>query len=334
MPAPVEAAEATEATRYDTSEAADSLDEAAPSPETSEAPATYEAVDAADESEPAPAGDSSQAPLPPLAPVPLTLVPPAASLSSADLRPVASPRPQSVTRALAAARASAPPAEASAVASKRSGKMPIVLVASLGAIFLIVASVSATLFFLNKSAPSTDEPRVGLTTEQPQPAAVPPPASKPAEFSAPAKPVETTPPAKPAESSAPVVKPVEIPAPVRTAEPKPVVTERPVAPAPAAGAPAASPQEIAEFLARGDKLLATGDIAAARLFYERAGDGGSAVAMTAAGKTYDPLYLAEAHARGIRGDPVRAAYWYRKASDAGDVQADALMTRLMEKFGG
>jgi TPR repeat protein len=56
--------------------------------------------------------------------------------------------------------------------------------------------------------------------------------------------------------------------------------------------------------------------------------------MTAAGKTYDPLYLAEAHARGIRGDPVRAAYWYRKASDAGDSQADVLMKRLMEKFAG
>jgi TPR repeat protein len=266
----------------------------------------------------------------------VTFVPPAASLSPMDLRPAASPRPQSVARALAAARAAAPTSEAPG-AAKRSGKMPIVLVASLAAILLIAASVSATLFFLNKSPSSTEEPRVTSSVEQPRPGVVLPSAPKPADAISLAKPTETAP-AKPAETVAPVVKPAEIPAPVRAAEPKPVATERPAAPAPApapvVGAPAASPQEVADFLARGDKLLATGDIAAARLFYERAGDGGSALAMTAAGKTYDPLYLAEAHARGIRGDPVRAAYWYRRASDAGDPQADALMKRLMEKFGG
>lgn len=87
-------------------------------------------------------------------------------------------------------------------------------------------------------------------------------------------------------------------------------------------------------LARGDQLLATGDIAAARLFYERAAEQGSAPAATAAGKTYDPLFLEEVHARGIRGDVVRAAQWYRKASAAGDKQADIRMERLMARYGG
>lgn len=102
---------------------------------------------------------------------------------------------------------------------------------------------------------------------------------------------------------------------------------------PAAAAPMPA-QELTELMARGAQMLATGDIAAARLFYERAAAGGSAVAAREAGKTYDPLALAEAHARGIRGDPVAAARWYRKASEGGDKQADLLMKRLMAKYAG
>jgi hypothetical protein len=103
-------------------------------------------------------------------------------------------------------------------------------------------------------------------------------------------------------------------------------------PARAAAAPHGA--ELAELMARGDQMLATGDIAAARLFYERAAEGGSAAAARQAGKTYDPLFLAEARARGIRGDPVAAARWYRTASAGGDTEADALMKRLMAKYAG
>ncbi len=76
------------------------------------------------------------------------------------------------------------------------------------------------------------------------------------------------------------------------------------------------------------------DIAAARLFYERAAEGGSAAASRQVGKTYDPLFLANAQARGIRGDPVAAARWYRKASAGGDKEADALMKRLIAAYAG
>lgn len=130
-----------------------------------------------------------------------------------------------------------------------------------------------------------------------------------------AKPTPALPAPKPAESTRP--------------EPRPA----PAAPATAAAHPPAA-TEVAEFMTRGDQLLATGDIAAARMFYERAAEGGSAAAATAAGKTYDPIFLAEVHARGIRGDPVMAAQWYRKASAGGDRQADTLMKRLMAKYAG
>ncbi|HZB90709.1 MAG TPA: hypothetical protein VE397_04655, partial [Stellaceae bacterium] len=103
----------------------------------------------------------------------------------------------------------------------------------------------------------------------------------------------------------------------------------PAAPHAANAAPAA---DLVELMARGDQLLATGDMVAARLFYERAAEHGSAAAARQAGKTYDPLFLAESNARGLRGDPVAAARWYRKASAGGDREADQLMARLMAKF--
>ena len=69
-------------------------------------------------------------------------------------------------------------------------------------------------------------------------------------------------------------------------------------------------------------------------FFERAAEQGNAAAATAAGKTYDPLYLEEAHVRGIRGDPVAAARWYRRASAAGDKEADLRMQKLIARYAG
>src|SRR5262249_37573873 len=95
-----------------------------------------------------------------------------------------------------------------------------------------------------------------------------------------------------------------------------------------------APEEIQELVSRGTQLLGTGDIAAARVFFERAAEQGSSAAATAAGKTYDPLYLEEAHVRGIRGAPVAAAKWYRGASAAGDKEADLRMKKLIARYAG
>jgi TPR repeat protein len=109
----------------------------------------------------------------------------------------------------------------------------------------------------------------------------------------------------------------------------------PPAPLPAAipPAPALSADELEALVTHGDELLATGDISAARLFYERAAQQGSASAATALGKTYDPLFLDEIRARGIRGDAAKAAQWYARASAAGDLEADLRMRRMMVKVG-
>ncbi|HKF74381.1 MAG TPA: hypothetical protein VKB68_21715, partial [Stellaceae bacterium] len=107
------------------------------------------------------------------------------------------------------------------------------------------------------------------------------------------------------------------------------------APAPAASqAPSGDSQQAAALLARGDDLLATGDVAAARLFYQRAAELGSAPAATAVGQTYDPGVLEVLRVRGARGDPQTAAEWYRKAIAAGDRQAEIRLKRLLARTPG
>ncbi|MBV9521551.1 MAG: hypothetical protein JO010_02085, partial [Alphaproteobacteria bacterium] len=74
-------------------------------------------------------------------------------------------------------------------------------------------------------------------------------------------------------------------------------------------------------LERGDQFLRTGDIGAARLFYERAFGAGSAAAATRLARTYDPLFLREHGVLGVRGDIERSQSWYRKASESGGADA-------------
>jgi len=74
-------------------------------------------------------------------------------------------------------------------------------------------------------------------------------------------------------------------------------------------------------LERADGSLESGDISADRLFYERAAEVGSAAGAVGVGKTYDPSFLAQIGARGLRGDAVLASWWYQKASNAGDQEA-------------
>ena len=77
------------------------------------------------------------------------------------------------------------------------------------------------------------------------------------------------------------------------------------------------PDELVALLARGDQLFGNGDIIMARLFYERAAEGGDAQAALRLGETYDPAFLAQLGLSGVRGDQVVAARWYRHARSLG-----------------
>jgi TPR repeat protein len=82
-----------------------------------------------------------------------------------------------------------------------------------------------------------------------------------------------------------------------------------------------SSAEIAMLVARGDAFLSAGDIASARLFYERAADAGSGGAALRLGATFDSNFLGRTGVRGDKGDPAQAASWYRRARDLGDAGA-------------
>ncbi len=84
------------------------------------------------------------------------------------------------------------------------------------------------------------------------------------------------------------------------------------------------PALMAALMKRGDEAVALGDVAAARLLYQRAAEAGNAPAATALAKTYDPGYASP----GQSSDPARAVEWYSKALALGDPQAGALLNKL------
>ena len=88
------------------------------------------------------------------------------------------------------------------------------------------------------------------------------------------------------------------------------------------------PAEIAALVTRGDAFLSAGDIVSARLFYERAADGGDGVAALRLGATFDPGFLSRTSIRGAPSDPAQASSWYRRALDLGNSAAQEALRDL------
>jgi hypothetical protein len=101
----------------------------------------------------------------------------------------------------------------------------------------------------------------------------------------------------------------------------PRLASRP-APQPVADEQRLSAGEIAALVARGDAFLGAGDIASARLFFERAADLGDGRAAMRMAVTYDAEFLDRAGLHGLRGDPEQAALWYRRARELGKGKAE------------
>ena len=82
------------------------------------------------------------------------------------------------------------------------------------------------------------------------------------------------------------------------------------------------PAENAQTLiGRGEECFAHGDVAGARLFFERAARSGSAQGMTALARTYDVSFLKRIGLRASLGDDGKATALYRQAASAGDADA-------------
>ena len=104
--------------------------------------------------------------------------------------------------------------------------------------------------------------------------------------------------------------------------------------------PAAVPQdiihpldagEIAALLKRADSLMASGDVAAARLVLRRAAEAGDAHATMLLGGTYDPTVLEREGVRGVVPDLATARSWYEKAKRFGASEATAQLDLLAKK---
>ena len=86
--------------------------------------------------------------------------------------------------------------------------------------------------------------------------------------------------------------------------------------------------ELAALLKRAKSLIASGDIAPARLLLERAADAQEAGAALILAQTYDPAVLGAIDMRSITPDPVAARGWYQKAARLGSPEAQRRLAQI------
>ena len=91
------------------------------------------------------------------------------------------------------------------------------------------------------------------------------------------------------------------------------------------------PAEIASALGRGAALIASGDLAAARLVLHRAADAGDARSAMALAETYDPAILEKLGVHGVVPDLAKARGWYEKAKQFGASEATQRLELLASK---
>jgi TPR repeat protein len=86
--------------------------------------------------------------------------------------------------------------------------------------------------------------------------------------------------------------------------------------------------ELTELLHHGDALLRNGDVASARLFYERAAGAGDGRAALRLGATFDPEFLDRLGLGKLQANPAEARSWYNRARDLGVVDAKRRLNSL------
>jgi hypothetical protein len=89
-------------------------------------------------------------------------------------------------------------------------------------------------------------------------------------------------------------------------------------------------EEVILLLKRGKDLIASGDLAAARLVLQRGADANHAEAALALGATYDPFVLRELKVYGFMPDAVMARVWYEKAIELGSPAAPRRLDMLTQ----
>lgn len=106
------------------------------------------------------------------------------------------------------------------------------------------------------------------------------------------------------------------------------------APAPKSVSPSRAPRAAGQnapaerLLAQGERYLAQGTVAGARLFFRQAADQGLAAGAVRLGATYDPNELAKLKVQGIVADVAEARRWYERARELGAADAEQRLARL------
>jgi hypothetical protein len=88
--------------------------------------------------------------------------------------------------------------------------------------------------------------------------------------------------------------------------------------------------ELTTLLNRAKNLIATGDIASARLLLERAADAQEPRAALILAGTYDPAVLGTQDARSIAPDLATARIWYQKAAKFGSRDAQQRLDQMQD----
>jgi hypothetical protein len=91
------------------------------------------------------------------------------------------------------------------------------------------------------------------------------------------------------------------------------------------------PDEIAALVKRGDELMASGDLAAARLVLQRAAEAGDAHAALALAGTYDPMVLEKLPVHGLAPNIAMARNWYERARQFGSLDAPRRLELLASR---
>jgi hypothetical protein len=102
-------------------------------------------------------------------------------------------------------------------------------------------------------------------------------------------------------------------------------------PSPSAAVRALDTKEIKLLMEQGERFIATGDVVAARIAFQRAAEAGDANAAVAVGATYDPSALAKLGAVGIGADVAKARSWYQKAEKLGSPDAKRRLEVLADR---
>ena len=79
---------------------------------------------------------------------------------------------------------------------------------------------------------------------------------------------------------------------------------------------------------RGKGFLKDGDLASARLLFQRAAAAGNAEAAFILGTTFDPLFIRRMGVVGMEPDIARAREWYERAAELGSADASQQLTLL------